>query len=426
MFRHRLAILCAAAVTLVASQAFAQSKIGQMPTARLLSRFGLERAWWSQATMDTRRDYVRYMTLDEDNIYVQSTGGIITAFDNENGRKRWARQLGRQDDPSFAATSNDELVLVIAGIRMYALNKLDGEQLWVLRLPNPASTSPTMDEKQVYYGTIDGSVYAYDLKTIRELHNERKLPQYSAVAQNWRYKSAKEVSSRPVSNGRILHFASLDNSLYTVTTLERELQWQFETNRPISAPITEADGLVYLATEDFNVFCVSQDGGTMRWQFVTGLPIRKQPRIVNNDVYVFPARGGMYSLRKATGTRKWWRPNMVDYVGATRKLVFVTDGLNNLVAMSRADGAIVGALPLRGFTVRFANELTDRLYLATNSGLTVCIREQGIEFPTYHKFPERQPILPEFAPDEAEIDPAGADDAAPAGAAADDDSGVSF
>ncbi len=27
----------------------------------------------------------------------------------------------------------------------------------------------------------------------------------------------------------------------------------------------------------------------------------------------------------------------------------------------------------------------------------MCLREQNKEFPTYHMFPERQPILPEFA-----------------------------
>ena len=63
--------------------------------------------------------------------------------------------------------------------------------------------------------------------------------------------------------------------------------------------------------------------------------------------------------------------------------------------------------------------------MATKSGLIVCIREQNKEFPTYHMFPERQPILPEFASDEPVDD--NADD--PAAAAADDsssDSGFNF
>jgi hypothetical protein len=48
-----------------------------------------------------------------------------------------------------------------------------------------------------------------------------------------------------------------------------------------------------------------------------------------------------------------------------------------------------------------ANDRSDRIYLATESGLVICLREQGREFPRFHKYPEREPILPEFAPEGA-------------------------
>ena len=67
--------------------------------------------------------------------------------------------------------------------------------------------------------------------------------------------------------------------------------------------------------------------------------------------------------------------------------------------LSRENGGLVGALPLRQFTVRLENDRTDRLYMATQSGLVTCIREKGSGFPLYHMFPDRRPILPEFAPE---------------------------
>ena len=111
------ALLSAAVLCALTADAFAQRSLSvQVPTARQLARFGLERAWASQATIEIGRDVVRHLVLDEDNLYVQSSGGTVTAFDNETGEKRWAVQLGNKDEPSFAATSNEELVLVIAGI----------------------------------------------------------------------------------------------------------------------------------------------------------------------------------------------------------------------------------------------------------------------------------------------------------------------
>lgn len=380
---------------------------GELPTSRILSRFGMERAWWSQSTMNIRRDHANHITLDETAVYVQSTGGMITSFDSETGRKNWARQLGRQDAPNYAAASNDKLVLVIAGMTMFAINKADGEELWSLTLPNQPSTSPVMDRKQVYYGTLDGSVFAFDLRTIGELHDEGKLPQYTQTAQTWRYKAAKEVTSKPMVSELLVHFASRDNSLYAVSALERKLKWQFETQKPISAPLGWADGLIFLASEDFNVFCIDQNTGSIRWQFIAGLPIRRQPRVIGDDVYIFPDRGGMHCVSKTSGRRKYWRKNLRDFIAATENLLFASDSVGNVVVVARKDGAILGSLPLRSFKLRYGNELTDRVYLVNRSGLTVCLRERGKEFPSFHRYPERQPIIPEFAPEE---DDAAADD----------------
>jgi outer membrane protein assembly factor BamB len=402
-----------ALLTAVSSSAFAQGKT--LPTSRMLAGYGLERAWWSQATLDAGQDHVRHMVLDEQSLYVQSSGGIITAFDSETGQKRWAVQLGRHNLPSQACVSNDDKVLAIVGTTLYALDKIDGELIWKLALPNSPSTSPSVDNRRLYYGTLDGSVYAYDLKKIEELHDDNLLPQWTSTALLWRYKSAGEITTQAISNDLTLNFASRDNSLYALNAADRKLQWQFETDRPVSAPLGHSPGFVYLASEDFNVFCIKQDTGSVRWQFVAGLPIRKEVRVIGDNVYVFPHLGGMYCISRISGERRWWRPHMEDFVGATKNLVFVTDNQGQLAVMASKDGAQIGSLPMKDFPVRYGNELTDRIYAATKTGLVVCIREQNKEFPSYHMFPERQPILPEFASDDeaaGDDNATGADDAA--------------
>ena len=413
--------LAALAILSVTSSSFAQSRT--LPTSRDLARFGLERAWWGQATLDVGQDHVRYMVLDEQSLYVQSSGGIITAFDNETGFKRWAVQLGRHNLPSQACVSNDKKVLVIVGTTLYALDKIKGELIWKLTLPNSASTSPSVDNQRLYYGTLDGSVYAYDLKKIEELHNDNLLPQWTNVALLWRYKAAGEITTQAISNDLTLNFASRDNSLYALTAANRKLQWQFETDQAVSAPLGYSPGFVYLASEDFNVFCIKQDTGSVRWQFVAGLPIRKEVRVIANNCYVFPHLGGVYCISKISGERRWKKPYMEDFIGATKNLVFLTDNLGQVAIFASSDGAPIGALPLKDFPIRYGNELTDRLYMATKTGLIVCLREQNKEFPTYHMFPERQPILPEFASDDSAADDdttaADADDAA-------SDSGFNF
>lgn len=398
MLRKLMTLTALLGATVGCQAAFATEPA--LPTSRMLVRFGLERAWFSQAIMDPGRESVRYIQLDEDNLYVQSNGGMVTAFDAETGRKRWAVQLGPKNAPSQRITSNDSQALIIAGGDMYCLDKFDGDMQWQLKIQNHPASSPAMDNDNIYYGTLDGSVFAYDIRKVRELHEKGMLPQFSDSALRWRYKAGDEISVPPlVAPNHVLNFVSRDNSLYSLTTISRKLQWQFETDRPLSAPLGRSDGMIFLATEDFSVFCIREERGSLRWQFVAGLPIRKQPRIVGDDVYVFPERGGMYCVGKRNGFKKWWRPNLVDFVGATKNTVFVTSSANDLVALSRRDGSIGGSIPLHDFPIRFGNEQNDRLYLASTTGLVVCLRGAGAEFPTFHLYPERQPLIPEFAPE---------------------------
>lgn len=370
-----------------------------LPTRQLLSRYGLERVWWNQAVMNPSRETVRHLSIDEELTYVQSTGGVISAFDNATGKRLWAVLLGRRDEPSMQAVSNDEAVLVAVGVKLYTLQKWTGDILSVIDLSAAPSIRPATDEKQVYIGSLDGSVYAYDLKTIRELDAENLLPEWSYKTLNWRYQTGARVTTPPISNGTVVNFASRNGSLYSVSADKRELLFQFETNAPVSAPLVRVGGFLYVASEDFNLYCIDANSGQVRWEFTAGLPIRQAPRVIGDHVFLAPSSGGLFCLTKASGRQLWWDPKLTQFLAASTSNVYASDELGNVVVLSRPNGAVLGAIPLRSFSVRLSNDRTDRLFLSTRSGMVVCLRERGREFPVYHMHPERQPILPEFAED---------------------------
>ena len=131
-----------------------------------------------------------------------------------------------------------------------------------------------------------------------------------------------------------------------------------------------------------------------------GLSDPQSPIIIEQDLYIMPDRGGLFNLALRTGEEKWERPGITDVLGATKSRLFGSDVTGNIVLLQRSTGRPLGTLPLRPFSVRLQNDRTDRLYLATPSGLIVCLREQGSEFAHYHKYPERAPIVPDVEPDE--------------------------
>ena len=134
------------ALSLVSAPALAQPATATrtLPTQRMLERFGLVRMWWAQAEMNTARDTVRYLVADEQIVLVHSSGGLLSAFEAETGRKLWAIQIGPQDTPGFAPVANDELVLIAAGVRLYAMDKWTGDPVWTIIVPGQPSASPAI------------------------------------------------------------------------------------------------------------------------------------------------------------------------------------------------------------------------------------------------------------------------------------------
>lgn len=382
------------------AQSASASVAPEIPTSRTLSRFGLERAWWSQATLNPKRDKVKYMVLDEENLYLQGTGGTVTAFDAQYGKRLWSVQLGNRDEPIFPGVSNDKHFLTVNGMSLYCIDRFGGDVIWELKLPAMPSVGPSSDDQHIYIGTLDGSIYSFELRKIDELSRKSLLPNWSFQALRWRYRTGKEITTAAYSTGRLVNFASRDGSLYAVGATERDLHWQFETNAPITAPLaTTADSLI-LASEDYYVYCLNRENGSVRWEFASGNPIRKAPIVIQEDVYILPDRGGLFSLSVRSGFERWERPGITDLLAATNSRLFASDATGNIVLLQRSTGRPIGTLPLRPFSVRLENDRTDRLFLATPSGLVLCLREQGSQFARYHKYPEREPVVPEVEPDE--------------------------
>lgn len=386
-------ILAAAVVGLTAS-AFGQS--GRLPSPHELERFGLERGWWSQATLNSAIDRIAYLTADEENVYAQSRSGMVTAFDAETGKRLWSRLLGQTDAPSFPVVTNADHLLLATGMKMFAVNKFTGRLLWQLDLPHHPATSPGLSDHQVYIGTLDGSAYAFDLVTIRQLFQDQLLPDWSDVAQAWRFRTGGPISSPPVAAGLQVNFASEDGSLYSVDMNDGTLRFQFETNGSIQAPIARGQDSLLIAADKVRLYHISSLNGKLRWMFVSGTPIRKQPQIVGPQAFVVAELGGMYALNMFGGEVQWHQTQATEFLAAAGDTLFASDELGNMLVLSRHDGAVIGGIPLREMSVRVPNDRTDRVFLASPLGLVLCLRERGSEFPTYHKFPERQPMLPEF------------------------------
>src|SRR5262249_48580454 len=262
-------------------------------------------------------------------------------------------------------------------LQLFALDKNTGTTIWRLVMPGVPASSPAADDRRVYVGFVDGSLYAFDLAMTRKLFTEGKLPQFSESTVLWRYRSSKTVAIPAIPGDNEVAFASRNGSLYSVTKEERKLLFQFETDAPLTAPIVRYDHRLLLASEDFNFYSLDIRTGKPGWQFTAGVGIKKAPVLIGDGVYLFPDYGNMYKLSAATGHPEWSVPRMVEFLAASTNRVYVVDKHNNLTVLSRDRGEPLGGFPLEQFTRHLANDRSDRIYISTESGLLMCLREQG-------------------------------------------------
>ncbi|MEX2286728.1 MAG: PQQ-binding-like beta-propeller repeat protein, partial [Planctomycetaceae bacterium] len=337
----------------------------ELPSQQLLDRYGLKLAWWGQATMDPVEDRVRYVSIDEQVVVVQSTKGTVTTFDHDNGRRLWSAQFGRPNHPSYAVAINDQLIVVPVGMRMYAVDKFTGELIWQILLPSHPSTSPSMDANRIYIGSLNGTLYAYNLKKVRQSFEEGYDERWSFLSLDWRYMAGKRIVTAPVSNDRNIAFASYDGLLYSVEAINHRLRFQFEPDYPISAPLGFSENLLFAVTDGYKVYCIDSDDGNLIWEYAAGTPIHQAPRIIGQQLFLVTDNGAMLCVSKATHQQFWVRENVGQFLAATNSLVYASDMVGNIQLVSREDGSTLGMLPLRQYTVRPENDRTDRLFLVT-------------------------------------------------------------
>ncbi len=381
---------------LASTTAFAQN----LPETRDLERIGLVNGWWARAIVDSRQDELEHIRGDEQVVIVQSRQGLFTAFRADTGRMLWSVLLGGPKYRAFPAAMNETEVVVALGLNMYSLDKNTGETRWTLRLPGHPSCTPELDSTQVYIGTTDGSVYAYSLRTIRELFGQRKLPAFTHLAQVWRYKTPDAINAI-ASNGTVVDFTSIRGTLYGVDAREHSLRYQIETSGSIRTPMGRNQNAIFLPTTDGRMTGLSLDTGRVRWEFSAGNEINIRPRAIGNAVYASLSRAGLYCLEAEAGAELWRQPRATEFTAASDTRVYAFDAAGNLLVLDSATGRVTGSLPMRQFPLHYGNELTDRIIVASKDGLVASFHEQGRSLPIFHRNPDRRPLQPDLAPEES-------------------------
>jgi hypothetical protein len=172
--------------------------------------------------------------------------------------------------------------------------------------------------------------------------------------------------------------------------------FRFEVGDTVTAPMGHFGNVAYIGAHDSNLYALevgvagNLPAGKLRWRFTAGGPITRAPVALDNDVYVTTADSGLTRVDRATGEARWRvprggrlfnsNPDADRFVAANPKFVYAMDPRGRLLVLDRRLGTTLSAYDVRDFVFPITNQQNDRLYLAANDGLLVCLHDR--DYPT--------------------------------------------
>ena len=196
------------------------------------------------------------------------------------------------------------------------------------------------------------------------------------------------------------------------------------TSRPtfieFNPDFPDQTGNIYMGSRDGFVYCVRENDGKQLWTFPCNEPIIEHLAVITRELekrdakrrkqferrlYVPTYQKGMFCLDAVKGEKIWQTPGITKFLARTNSRIYTVDSRNNLTVLEVQSGQVLGSMPLNNNKIQYLNEITDRIYVATEDGMIQCLAQIDQEKPIYFRQdPESK--------EEREIDPAAGDDAA--------------
>lgn len=201
----------------------------------------------------------------------------------------------------------------------------------------------------------------------------------------WNFAAPSRIEQTPVLTVESVVLAGADGTFFATSKFASQLLYRFPTEGPITAPLGFHGETAYVASHDSNVYAFNIITGRNLWRYTGGSRISHKPEVTDEDIYITPEKGGLIRLERDTGLLAWRTPSADRFVASNRKLVYAMDRSGRLVILDRARGTVLSSWDTRDFVVPISNEMTDRLFLAANDGLMICLHDRANPTPLRNK-----------------------------------------
>ncbi|MBT6435887.1 MAG: PQQ-like beta-propeller repeat protein [Deltaproteobacteria bacterium] len=191
---------------------------------------------------------------------------------------------------SYSSAAIQDGVIFVGNLdyRLYALDAATGQMLWRYKTEAPITSSPTVANSTVYFGSNDGNVYAINIENPKQPTVRWKVP-----TRDW-------VNSSVCLDEGSAYVGSNDRRLYALDAKSGGARWSFATRGPAISVPAVFKNLVFIAggAGDGTVYALNKKTGDLHWRFRTGDKIESDPIVSVEDrhLYVSSSDGYFYAF----------------------------------------------------------------------------------------------------------------------------------
>ena len=314
-------------------------------------------------------------------LYVQTTGGTLQALDAETGKTIWIRSLGKPGEPAFKPAANDQYVAAIRGSKLYLLDRSNGELIYHRNLDvNPIGA--TLSKTHIFVPALNGQVLGLPLPT--EESDFRGAPP-------WVYQSGSRITAMPLVTDSTVSWGTRDGLLFAASLDGPRMLYRHIAGGAIYGAIGFVPpNQLIVSSADGIVSALEQQDGLLQWEFSAGEEIYQAPIAHRDRVYAVTQRDELLCLDTQDGSELWIAPRVSSVLSVGERQVYGRDPQRGLTAVDRKTGARRGTIPTLAYESSIRNTLTDRIYLLSDAGSLLCLREIGVTDPVI-QFPLPQP-----------------------------------
>jgi eukaryotic-like serine/threonine-protein kinase len=226
--------------------------------------------------------------VQDDNIYIGSEDKRIHAVYARSGKVIWTYYTNGEVRSSPLYSDGHVFIGSDDG-HLYAINALIGRKAWEINVGAPIRSTPLVDHDLIYFGAENGEFFCTDLSG--------KI--------KWRFKAKRAITSSATLYQGMVFFGSMDSTLYALDAKTGWVIWRYRLGKPtISTPFI-VENYLFTGSSGGDIICMDIRTSKEVWHFSTDHQVTGSPIVFKDSLYCGSVDGHLYSLEYRTGRLRW-------------------------------------------------------------------------------------------------------------------------